>query len=326
MREESNRLSAVDHCRGMIILGMVIFNYVGSYKLAPPPMRHAGDVGLTIADVGAPLFLFIMGMMYRVSFVSRWKRDGVSKATLHMARRYTILLMIGLVPSVILRLIFRHRLEVGWGVIQTLGMAGLLALPTMRLKTIHRLVIGVALLVLYQLLLEYGYGFRTLVRFESHGGPVGSISWAGIVIVSSVLGDYLRGRTPVQILKTVALFAVSLIAAGLFMWHVLGWPVSKHQVSGSYSILTTGISAACFFMMVRVTDIRKWRWPFVAMLGRNPLVIFLLQLVLLIPLYFLVGLRSTSPIGWRYVGLAYVLAGTYLIGWWLERKKLYIKL
>lgn len=64
-----NRILALDVFRGITIAGMIVFNTSSGYHY--PPLDHAPWIGLTLADMAFPLFMFIMGV---TTFLSLSKR------------------------------------------------------------------------------------------------------------------------------------------------------------------------------------------------------------------------------------------------------------
>lgn len=55
-----NRILALDVIRGITIAGMIVFNTCSGFHYAP--LYHAPWIGLTLADMAFPLFMFIMGI------------------------------------------------------------------------------------------------------------------------------------------------------------------------------------------------------------------------------------------------------------------------
>lgn len=51
------RISSIDAFRGFAIIGMVIVNYIAGISWMPAFLKHAPDIGLTVADFIAP-FLY----------------------------------------------------------------------------------------------------------------------------------------------------------------------------------------------------------------------------------------------------------------------------
>jgi len=57
----SSRLEVIDQFRGCAMMMMVLANYSERIESVPRWLRHAPDVGLTVIDLGAPVFIFASG-------------------------------------------------------------------------------------------------------------------------------------------------------------------------------------------------------------------------------------------------------------------------
>lgn len=58
--DSTKRILALDVMRGITIVGMIIFNTYSGFHYAP--LIHASWIGLTMADMAFPFFMFIMGI------------------------------------------------------------------------------------------------------------------------------------------------------------------------------------------------------------------------------------------------------------------------
>lgn len=70
-----NRILSLDVMRGMTIVGMILFNTNSGFHY--DPLVHASWIGLTLADMAFPFFMFIMGMTTYLSLSKRgFKAEG----------------------------------------------------------------------------------------------------------------------------------------------------------------------------------------------------------------------------------------------------------
>jgi predicted acyltransferase len=145
------------------------------------------DAGFTVADLVAPMFIFAIGLTYGRSFGRRLQRDGAGNTFLHFVVRFAALLGIGALFSAGEILLKVDGQTVNWGVLQAIGTAGLVTLPLLRLPAWGRLLIGIAVLALYQYLLNTYW--LSIVLSEPHGGLLGAVSWSGMMILATVLAD-----------------------------------------------------------------------------------------------------------------------------------------
>src|SRR5512136_285651 len=82
------RLEAIDQFRGFAILLMVLADYLSKPESVPAWLKHAHDVGFTIIDLIAPLFIFAIGLTYGMSFHRRLSRNGGWQTAVDFIRRY----------------------------------------------------------------------------------------------------------------------------------------------------------------------------------------------------------------------------------------------
>jgi len=68
---KSNCLIIIDYFRRLAIILMVLYNYSVGVIAAPSWFKHAQDIGLTIYDLIAPLFIFAIGLTYGLSVRTR---------------------------------------------------------------------------------------------------------------------------------------------------------------------------------------------------------------------------------------------------------------
>jgi len=266
------RIKAIDQFRGFAIICMVLINFGTTIQSVPNWLKHASDIGLTFPDLGAPVFIFAIGLTYSLSFHSRALKTGLSSTIGHFIRRYFAILGMGAVVSAGETFLGRNTSGVDWGVLQAIGCAGLLTLMVIRLPTGIRLGIGLGLLAAYQYLLDT-YWLEMVLR-SPHGGLAGALSWSAVLIISTVFGDlyhnerYRKYFPFVSLLFMVAGFALALVV-----------PVSKNRVSASYDLITLGVSGLVFSEFY-LTNLNL---PYFSAWGKNPLLLYSLS-------YLLIGL------------------------------------
>ena len=71
-------------------------------------------------------------------------------------------------------------------------MAGLVTLIVIRLPSIYRWLIGLGMLVAYQLILDHF--LLDLTLRSPHGGLFGSVDWAAMMILGTALADLFHGE------------------------------------------------------------------------------------------------------------------------------------
>jgi predicted acyltransferase len=166
-------------------------------------------------------------------------------------------------------------------------------------------------------------------------------------IVNVVIGFYagsfirLKGKNYETVSKL-------FLAGGALILIALAWnsffPINKKLWTSSFVLLTTGIDLAILGTLLYIVEIRnwnKWNWTrFFTIFGKNPLFIYLLS-ELLITVFYLVNVTpdqtlhewvntvffqriAPGAIGSLLFALAYMLT-CWSVGWWLDRKNIYIK-
>jgi predicted acyltransferase len=291
----SRRIDAIDQFRGFAIILMVIFNYLSGIETIPDWLKHVPDVGMNFPDLGTPVFVFAIGLTYGLSYRRRVRKDG-EKATLsHFFRRYLSFIGLGAILTAGQSLLGMKTELLDWGVLQAIGAAGLITLAMIWLPTGLRLGAGLALLGVYQLLLNCCW--LDLVLGSQHGGLPGSLSWAAILILATVLGDFFHDQDRRQFFPWLSL--VFLVAG--FTLAILV-PVSKNRLTASYDLITLGFSGLAFSIFYLL----DFQLDFFNAWGRNPLLLYLLSF-LVTGVFVLPGIP-----GW-YGEAPYWLIGSQII-------------
>jgi uncharacterized membrane protein len=283
------RLPGVDLFRGLAIVLMILANFLAGPAVVPAWLKHAPDAGLTVIDLVAPFFIFAIGLTYGLSARRRSAHDGWRSTAAHFALRYLALIGIGALLSTGEFFFGLDPSGVNWGVLQAIGVAGLVTLAFIRSPGWLRAVIGLALLVGYQIALDNG--LRDVVLGMPHGGLPGAVAWSAMLLLATALADlYHAGQ-----LRRTSLAAGATLAFGLGL-AALGVVVSKNRVSASYVLVSLGASGLLFGLVdglarrfwvgarggVRGASSHAGDWaltPTTLLMawGRNPLLLYLLQ-------------------------------------------------
>jgi predicted acyltransferase len=161
----------------------------------------------------------------------------------------------------------------------------------------------------------------------------------------NVIAGYFAGKLIQQIgnnLKTVkALFLAGLILILLCLVWDMVFPINKKLWTSSYVLLTVGLDLFLIGFLIWVIEVwkkRNWTYPF-EVFGRNPLILYVLSGVL-ITLFYDIHIRGrnlkavvyesvfTSWLSDKNASLLFALSYMFLIwliGYWMDRKKIYIK-
>lgn len=224
-----------------------------------PWLRHSPWDGLRVADVVFPGFLFVVGAaMAAAPRLPSWPRT---------MRRVATLVALGIV--------FNAATETSplrWtGVLQTIGVAGLLATCVLHLARRRTEIVAAsaaALLALHGALLSHSFDLDRAVFADAHLYKLGLAGHDPEGVLNTVLG-----ATAVVLLGWVAfrwrtpLFALALTAAGALSWFV--WEPNKRAWTPTFALLVVAGFAAILACRIEL--------PVLGSIGRNALLVYLGQ-------------------------------------------------
>ena len=317
MSDERVRLGSIDEFRGFAILLMVLADYLEGPAAVPGWLKHAQDVGLTEADIVAPLFILAIGLTFGLSWRRRRDRDGAKRTVQHFVVRYFALVGIGATLTTLGNLSGVVVDQSNWGLLQAIGIAGLITLVFIGLPARVRWLAGITLLAVYQVLLDRAWLAGVLQ--STHGGLRGALSWGAMLVLATALGDLFHDEPWRKWFPDVS---AATLLVGLALAIVV--PVSKHRVSASYVLVTLGGSGLLFWLFYVLDRRFKWTVPVLNIWGRNPLVLYVLHGLMLgiFTVPNVPGWYAQAP-AWLVILQATLLVGTLsAIGWLLDRRKL----
>ena len=238
-------------------------------------------------DIGAPAFIFIMGLLMPLSFANRKERDGVKKAIIHLAIRYIILLVLGYLVIIIDQggVVKEETglIIVIWDVLPSLGLVGLIAIPFLFLNIKIRGLLASIMLIFYQLMVIYG-GWRLYAIESVHGGIFGSIfGFSSIMIFATCFGEYLLLERTVEEKKRYQHFALIgfiSFAVGMILAFLPEWYANKRQVTMSYILISMGASILLSFIFIGLDKLVKKPIYGLDSYGKNPFLIYIIAIVL----------------------------------------------
>lgn len=287
---------------------MVLLNALYYYESVPSWLKHAPGDGLTLPDLGVPVFLFALGLSYQISWTRWLERTGKKKSVHHFLLRFFLLWAFGFFGEL---MVFGRFT---WGVLATIGTLGLFCLPFFFLAPLPRLVVSFFLLLGYQTCLALGMPVYFIE--DGLGGPVAVTAWSFPVLVAASLGNWLKERSFSKKMYQALAAGWLLTFAGLLVSFLI--PFNKHRVSLSYIIFTTGLSLLLFLVFFVVSDIWKFKVPVFTVLGKNPLVVYMTSGILTL------GLNAVTPLeasfGLLLVESLLILAINYGLAVWLEKQ------
>ncbi len=296
---------------------MVMANFLAYYNILPSWFWHASWNGITIADLGIPIFLFAMGIGYQLSFERRFERSGKLSTILHFLKRYLTLFIFGF---------FGYFLAMGkiqWEVLQTISTVGIFSLGFMFIRPLMRIIVALVLTVIYQItILTYAQNWVLSFAETGLGGPYAVLSWNFILITGSVLAYWLKSDQEKNIIGVLAIWALINLFIGILISLVI--PFNKHLVSISYIIFSTGVAIVGILLFHIITEIGHKRILVFDSLGRNALVCYITsQLLGLLMFKFLPNPQNNLLLTLISIILLLICIG---LAQFLDTKKVYIRL
>ncbi|HOV85374.1 MAG TPA: DUF5009 domain-containing protein [Syntrophobacteraceae bacterium] len=287
----SQRLLSLDVFRGAAIVGMILVNNPGRWRVVYSQLQHAPWNGWTFTDMIFPFFLFSVGISITFSFTRRIEQGHARSTLVFQAMKRTVLLfLLGIflsnaphfhmdnlrIPGVLQRIALCYFISSvlflgsGWKG-QASWMAALLLAYWLMTALIPVPGIGAGVY-------EPGRNFAAYVDsifLENHmwsayrsWDPEGIVST--LPAVSSTLFGVLAGhclRTAHSIpRKTLGMLAagVLFLLLGLALDPLL--PINKSLWTSTYCVFMTGWALLCFGVFYWLIDgkgYRKWAFPFV---------------------------------------------------------------
>jgi len=317
---------ALDRYRGLAIIMMTIVNCFDATPLIPAWLKHAPDYGYTIADLVAPMFLFAIAVTYRPGYLRRLEKGAKKLDTvMHFVTRYLALIGVGCILSTFEPMLMGH--PTNWGVMQAIGVAGLLTLLVVKLPLIARAIVGVVVLAGYQFANTYIDGFRNMVFApeSGHGGIGGAVAWGCMLILATVLMElHEKGFKPFAIATGI----LGILSAGAWAWWKFAGPVTyieiaKNRVSAGYVIVSLFFCCALYIFIEEATRaLPKIKAGVVSFWGENPIFFYMVHLMMI---GVAKGLFAETGLA-IIPACAVVLTLMSLLAWTFHRKKIYISL
>ena len=322
-------------------------------------MGHAAWDGFFHHDTIFPLFLFIAGISFPFS-LAKQREKGVRERSIYtkVIRRGLTLVALGLVYNGLFNLDFATlRLP---SVLGRIGLAWMFAaMLFIRFGIRTRIALAAVILVGYGLLLQFvaapdaagagplteagnivGYIDRTIMPAHLYGNrgfdPEGLLSTLPAIVTAMLgmfTGEFVR-RSEEQISGSRKALRM---AAGAALLLVLALcldplqPVNKKLWTPAFVFAAGAYSLGMFALFYYIIDVRQWRrWSyFFQVIGLNSITIYMVQRIVRLSYtseFFFGGLGSKfSPEVASVIFSAGYISVCWLLLWFLDRKKIYLK-
>ena len=173
--------------------------------------------------------------------------------------------------------------------------------------------------------------------------PEGLLSTIPAVV--NVIGGYFvglwiqRNHVTTQALLKLISVGAALVALAL-LWDII-FPINKKIWTSPYVLLTVGLGIMMFGVLVfiiEVSNIRRWTY-FFDIFGKNPLTLYVIS-YLIIKLLYVIHAEGTTLKTWIYshaflswsdpknASLLFaisIMLIVWLVGYWMHRKRIYLK-
>ena len=294
----AKRVECVDACRGVAVVGMLAANLVNVYlRHVPSVLAHNQGPSLRLFDLPAPLFQFLIGVSLTLFLRNRIATGRTpAAARFDAARRFLLLILLGVVLDGIGGLSPAPR----WGVLQTLGLGGLLATLLDAFSPTVCAVVALGLLGLFSgpangIVLEHPLAALAFVPLTLAG-----------VLVGRTLGPDGDARTLLPSARAIGTAAL-VAAAALF---AAGVPFDKTLGTSSFVVLATAVSAGLLYCTAAL-EVRGQTPGWIVAIGRNALTAWVtLYVVVYYPAWLVFPSWHRLGLG---PGLVAVLATTALL-------------
>ena len=264
----TRRVEFVDACRGLAVVGMLVANLLNVFlRRVPSLLTHNQGDTLRVFDFPAPLFQFLVGVSLSLFLRHRATQGRTPlQARLDALRRFTFLTLLGVLLDGVGALSLVPR----WGVLQTLGLGGIVATLLDGAPAAVGITVAGGLLAVFS-----GFGNGAV-----HGNPLAAFAFVPLTLAGGLAG---RGLTLVGTGQRLAHRAATVSVVSLAMGAALfiaGVPFNKMLGTSSFVALATGVSAAALGATARL-EVAGTRFPaWLLGLGRNALTTWVMLYVL----------------------------------------------
>nr|MDO8111663.1 hypothetical protein [Candidatus Sigynarchaeota archaeon] len=337
-RAKPERFLFVDCWRGFIIVYMLVSITLPEdwFKVSPileflliHPARESFTMHLI--DIGATSFVFILGLMYSVTFQRRRQEVGTWKAIKHIIIRYGAILLLGfcilvvtfdsLVYTTTDKLLGGPITVLAWDVIPALGLVGFVGLPFLFLKKKIRLISAYIMLAFYCVMLDLNQYTRWASDAVSavHGGIFfGIFAFGATQVLASAIGEYLvdgltkdRGK----FLAQLGVYAGISLLVGIVL-------LQAHETFiPGYIIVATSTTVLGWYLFMYFENYTKIRMRFLQAYGRNPFFVYLITVIPMVIIYEVVFTGSHAVFEWDlFLAIIVFWAANIAIVWLLYVK------
>ena len=351
------RYASVDALRGITVAAMLLVNTPGDWAHVYAPLLHSQWHGCTPTDLVFPFFLFIVGVSIALGVVPR-AENGIGRAALRrdILLRASRIVLLGLALHAIAWFALQHPYFRPWGVLQRIGLCfGVVGLMALHPSARAHWACLAALLLGYWGLLAAGGTYAPWLNVASRVDTalLGPLAYQ----FDAATG---RGHDPEGLLSTLGAIATTLLGlrAGEWLRHgqlrrlclaglvalMLGaaWsqmlPFNKNLWTSSYVLWSGGWAMLALLASHVAIDLRGWpalgrRFGVnaIAAYAGSALMLYALVVVGWWEPIYRVGFAGwmTPRFGPYLPSLAFAAAFVafwWLVVWWMDRSRVYVRI
>ncbi|MGB5188931.1 acyltransferase family protein [Robiginitalea sp.] len=358
------RIVSVDIFRGLTIALMILVNTPGTWDAVYPPLRHAVWHGYTPTDLVFPFFLFIVGTSIVFAYKNKQPGPAVyRKIVVRTLKLIGLGLFLGAFTISFPFMLPFEEIRFP-GVLQRIGVV-FFAASLLYLNFNWKVLLGIAITILLGYWVWMGFiplegqaptferaannwaNYIDLNVFGSHMyktdyDPEGFLSTLPS-IVSALLGVFTglllvsdRGNKT----RTMVLMGVGMLLLG-HLWDLV-FPINKALWTSSFVLVTAGWANLVLALIYYLSDVRSLRFGSIfRYAGANAITVYFLSSFITNIFYEKKNEAGVSVheqlfntiyvhegISLELSSLLYGLTVTgfyLLLGWWMYRKKIFIK-
>jgi predicted acyltransferase len=185
--------------------------------------------------------------------------------------------------------------------------------------------------------------------YHGEGIPFDPEGWLGTLpaIVNVIIG-FFAGKFIQEKGKTFECLSKLMLFGALFIFIALCWnivfPINKKLWSSPFVLVTCGIDLILISALIYILEMKNWnifRWAeFFQIFGRNPLFIYILSELLVVVLFMVHVSPNESVFNWlnrvifqtaapgpfgSFLFAIFYMLVCWSIGWWLNKRRIYVK-
>lgn len=278
-----SRVPGIDGLRGLTVLTMAAGNLGLGVAWVPDWLKHTPDVGFTIADLIAPVFVVPSAFTLGPAVERRRRTQGTRAALTWLAVRSLALIGIGAVITAGQWLLepAPPGTDLTWGVLQAIGGASLLTCSVILARPWIRVAVALVILAGYQWMLNTYW--LDIVRHTVQNGLPGTLSWGALMLLATAVADAWRAAGTLR-RRVGCLVAIGLLAVGLALALTPIVPIGKARASATYMLFTLGLTLVALAIFDAGLGVRPRALLWLQRVGRHPLPLYFAHLLLLAPL------------------------------------------